>query len=101
MLQKPKLEWRPQALSDLLDIVSFIADDNPDAAQALKDEIEMKATKLPDHPKLYKASLRVSGLRVGTGYTGQTAEDALLGQNFLQHFEVQIQRDRMVLRPHP
>lgn len=43
----------------------------------------------------------VSGLRVGTGYTGQTAEDALLGQNFLQHFEVQIQRDRMVLRPHP
>ena len=43
----------------------------------------------------------VSGLRVGTGYTGQTAGDALLGQNFLQHFEVQIQRERMVLRPHP
>ena len=63
MQQKPTLEWRPQALSDLLDIVSFIADDNPDAAQALKDEIEMKAMKLPDHPKLYKASLRVSGIR--------------------------------------
>ena len=43
----------------------------------------------------------VSGLRVGTGYTGETAGDALLGQNFLQHFEVQIQRERMVLRPHP
>ena len=43
----------------------------------------------------------VSGLRVGTGYTGQAAGEALLGQNFLQHFEVQIQRDRMVLRPHP
>ncbi|MDD2712300.1 MAG: retropepsin-like aspartic protease [Simplicispira sp.] len=43
----------------------------------------------------------VSGLRVGTGYTGQAAGDALLGQNFLQHFEVQMQRDRMVLRPHP
>ena len=43
----------------------------------------------------------VSGLRVGTGYTGEAAGDALLGQNFLQHFEVQIQRDRMVLRPHP
>ena len=46
-------------------------------------------------------TFRVSGLRVGTGYTGETAGDALLGQNFLQHFEVQIQRERMVLRPHP
>ena len=27
-------------------------------------------------------------------------EDALLGQNFLQHFEVQLLRDRMVLKPH-
>ena len=43
----------------------------------------------------------VSGLHVGTGYTGEAAGDALLGQNFLQHFEVQIQRERMVLRPHP
>ena len=43
----------------------------------------------------------VSGLRVGTGYTGETVGDALLGPYFLQHFEVQIQRDRMVLRPHP
>ena len=45
--------------------------------------------------------LRVSGLRVGTGYTGEASGDALLGQNFLQHFDVQMQRDRMVLRPHP
>ena len=45
--------------------------------------------------------LRVSGLRVCTGYTGEAAGDALLGQNFLQHFDVQMQRDRMVLRPHP
>ncbi|GKT20735.1 retropepsin-like aspartic protease [Acidovorax sp. SUPP3334] len=44
-------------------------------------------------------SLAVSGLRVGTGYTGDDEEDALLGQNFLQHFDVEIGRDRMVLRP--
>lgn len=44
--------------------------------------------------------LRVSGLRVGTGYTGEAAGDALLGQNFLQHFDMQMQRDRMVLRPY-
>jgi aspartyl protease family protein len=46
-------------------------------------------------------SFVVSGLRVGTGYTGEAVGDALLGQNFLQHFDVQMQRDRMVLRPHP
>ena len=44
-------------------------------------------------------SLAVSGLRVGTGYTGRSSEDALLGQNFLRHFDVEMGRDRMVLRP--
>ena len=52
-------------------------------------------------PSVAVGGFVVSGLRVGTGYTGETVGDALLGQNFLQHFEVQIQRDRMVLRPHP
>jgi toxin ParE1/3/4 len=60
---RPRLEWRPQASADLLEIVAFIADDNPDAAQALKDEIEAKANALPDHPRLYKPPLRVTGMR--------------------------------------
>lgn len=60
---KPRLEWRPQASADLVELVADIAEDNPDAAQELKDEIEAKAAKLPDHPKLYKASLRVKGMR--------------------------------------
>ena len=63
MQAKPRLEWRPQASADLLEIVAYIADDNPDAAQELKDEIEAKADKLPDHPRLYKPSVRVNGLR--------------------------------------
>jgi toxin ParE1/3/4 len=63
MPAKPRLEWRAQASADLLNIVARIAEDNPDAAQALKDEIETKAGKLPHHPKLYKPSLRVEGLR--------------------------------------
>jgi toxin ParE1/3/4 len=63
MPAKPRLEWRARASADLLKIVTDIADDNPDAAQALKDEIEAKANKLPNHPKLYKPSLRVNGLR--------------------------------------
>lgn len=62
MPTKPQLEWRPQARSDLLKIVDFISDDNPDAAQALKDEIEGKANKLPDHPRLYKPG-RMKGTR--------------------------------------
>ena len=63
MHSKPRLEWRPQASADLLEIVAYIADDNPDAAQALKDEIAAKTDKLPEHPKLYKLSVRISGLR--------------------------------------
>lgn len=63
MSTKPKLEWRRQASEDLLGLVEFIADDNPDAAQDLKDEIESKVAKLPGHPKLYKPSPRVKGMR--------------------------------------
>jgi addiction module RelE/StbE family toxin len=63
MPSKPRLEWRAQARADLLDIIDHIADDNPDAAQSLMDEIEAKVSKLPDHPKLYKPSVRVKGLR--------------------------------------
>lgn len=63
MKPKPQLEWRQQAIDDLMEIVEYIAEDNPDAAQELKDEIEEKAAKLPDHPKLYKPSPRVKGMR--------------------------------------
>ena len=63
MQRKPRLEWRPAARADLLEIVAYIARDNPNAAQELKDEIEAKAAKLPDNPKLYKASARVKGMR--------------------------------------
>ena len=60
---KPKFEWRQQAIDELVEIVAYIAEDNPDAAQELKDEIEEKAAKLPNHPKLYKPSPRVRGMR--------------------------------------
>lgn len=63
MPTKPLFEWRQQASDDLAGLVGYIADDNPDAAQELKDEIESKAAKLPDHPKLYRPSSRVAGMR--------------------------------------
>jgi len=45
------------------------------------------------------ASLAVRGLRVGTGLTGETDTEALLGQNFLRHFDVEIRADQMLIHP--
>jgi addiction module RelE/StbE family toxin len=56
------LEWREAARADLLAIIDYIADDNPDAAQRLKDDIEAKASKLLDRPRIYRAG-RVAGTR--------------------------------------
>ncbi len=56
------LEWRETARADLLAIVDYISDDNPDAAQRLKDEIEEKIFKLPGRPKLHRPG-RVAGTR--------------------------------------
>jgi len=43
------LEWRQATRADLLAIVDTISNDNPDAAQRLKDDIEAKAAKLPEN----------------------------------------------------
>jgi len=72
------LEWSETARADLLSIVDYISDDNPDAAQDLKDEIEAKVSKLPEHPKLYRPG-RVSGTRemiVRANYVVVYTEDA-------------------------
>lgn len=56
------LRWKATAVADLMAIVDYISDDNPAAAQALKDEIEAKVSRLPDHPRLYLLG-RVEGTR--------------------------------------
>lgn len=56
------LEWRRSARADLLAIVDYISDDNLDAAQRLKDEIEAKVAKLASRPNLYRRG-RVEGTR--------------------------------------
>ncbi|MBV8362137.1 MAG: type II toxin-antitoxin system RelE/ParE family toxin [Deltaproteobacteria bacterium] len=71
-------EWREAARADLLAIVDYISDDNPEAAQQLKDDIEAKVAKLPEHPKLYRPG-RVAGTRemiVRRNYVVVYAEDA-------------------------
>lgn len=56
------LEWRETAHADLLAIIDYISDDNLEAAQRLKNDIEAKPAKLPEHPKLYRTG-RVAGTR--------------------------------------
>ena len=74
----PVLEWRETARADLLAIVDYISDANQDAAQRLKDDIEVRVSKLPEHPKLNRAG-RVAGTRemvVRTNYVVIYAEDS-------------------------
>lgn len=63
MRKIPRIEWSDGARADLLDIVDYISDDNLQAAQLLKDEIEAKVNALPDHPKKYAKSRRAIGYR--------------------------------------
>ena len=73
----PAPEWKAAAVADLLAIVDYISDDNPDAAQALKDEVEAKVSLLPEHSKLYRSG-RVVGTRemvVRRNYIVVYAED--------------------------
>ena len=73
-----RLEWKATAVADLLAIVDYISDDNPDAAQALRDEIEAKVSRLREQPRLYRVG-RVEGTRemvVRSNYIVVYAEDA-------------------------
>lgn len=58
----PELQWSEFARIDLLKIVDYIAEDNPDAAQRVKDDIEIKAEKLSEFPKLGRPG-RIDGTR--------------------------------------
>ena len=73
----PRLEWRNIARADLLEIVAYIADDNPAAAQQLLDELKTKAASLLEHPKAHRPG-RVAGTRemVCGSYVVIYAEDA-------------------------
>ena len=65
------------AVADLMAIVDYISDDNPDAAQALKEDIEAKTSRLRENPRLYRIG-RVEGTRemvVRSNYLVVYAED--------------------------
>ncbi|SHI07404.1 type II toxin-antitoxin system RelE/ParE family toxin [Marivita hallyeonensis] len=58
----PDPEWKATAVADLLAIVDYISDHNPEAAQSLNNEIMRKTAQLPDNPHLYRAG-RIDGTR--------------------------------------
>ena len=57
-----ELEWSELARIDLLEIIDYISDDNLDAAQRVKDDIEEKAKKLSTFPRMGRFG-RVEGTR--------------------------------------
>ncbi len=56
------IEWKRAAQADLLTIIDYISADNPDAAEALKNEINAKVSMLPEQSQLYREG-RVPGTR--------------------------------------
>nr|WP_314575887.1 type II toxin-antitoxin system RelE/ParE family toxin [uncultured Pseudomonas sp.] len=48
------VEWRPKARADLWEILEYIDERNPQAADALHSEIERATSALPEHPHLYR-----------------------------------------------
>ena len=71
------LEWEDLAVADPRAIVDSISDDNPEAAQALKEDIETRASQLRETPRLYRVG-RVDGTRemvVRSNYLVVYAED--------------------------
>jgi len=47
-----KVEWHPLAEKDLIEIVTYIAQDNPQAAFDVFEEIKQQITMLAEHPHL-------------------------------------------------
>jgi addiction module RelE/StbE family toxin len=57
------VKWHDEAKVDLLEIMAFIAERNEQAALDLYERIERSLEHLPEHPYLYKPSLRMAGTR--------------------------------------
>ena len=56
------IKWRDEARSDLRQIITFIAQHNPDAAERLNATIEFAAERLTAYPKMHRAG-RLSDTR--------------------------------------
>lgn len=48
------VDWRPEAVADLWEILEYIDERNPQAAEELYAETERATLALPEHPYLYR-----------------------------------------------
>ena len=66
-----RLVWTRRARIDLREAISYVAEDNPDAADRLENTILASARRLPSHPEMGRPG-RVAGTRelvvAGTRY---------------------------------
>lgn len=53
--------WRVGARNELVEIIGFIARENPAAARRLKELIDAATSPLAEHPYLFRRSERVPG----------------------------------------
>ena len=58
----PEINWRPRARADLGSIFTYIAQDNPDAAETMRRVILDKISRLPANPRAYRMG-RMEGTR--------------------------------------
>lgn len=65
------VEWHPLAHADLTELVTYIAEDSPDAAYRILDEVRRQTGMLASHPDIGRLG-RVGGTRelviTGTPY---------------------------------
>ncbi|MDG0023409.1 type II toxin-antitoxin system RelE/ParE family toxin [Trinickia sp. Y13] len=57
------IEWRVGARNDLVQIIGFIARENPAAARRLRELIDAATIPLAEHPYLFRRSDWVPGTR--------------------------------------
>lgn len=76
----PELKWLELARADLFTIVDYISDDNSDAKQRVKDDIEKKIENLPEFPKMGRPG------RLRVLHTAQQCAAILIETYLVGHF---------------
>lgn len=61
-MNAPNLKWRARARAEFQSLIDYIALDDPDVAQELRNEVLVKVGLLPLRPRLYRIG-RVPGTR--------------------------------------
>ena len=81
--------WLAFAAKDITEIISYIARENPIAARKLKNRLQDAVIPLAEHPYLYPASDRISGIR-----------EIVVHPNYLVLYRVGVERIEIIAVVH-